>query len=73
MIIWQSLLRFIALWLAGQTDIKKGGIVMIWQNNSKKTVSEKRLAEVQKENEQLKAQMESVMAAVEKLSETKKG
>lgn len=46
---------------------------MIWQNNSKKTVSEKRLAEVQKENEQLKAQMESVMAAVEKLSETKKG
>lgn len=46
---------------------------MIWQNNSKKTISEKRLTEVQKENEKLKAQMESVMAAVEKLSETKKG
>lgn len=46
---------------------------MIWQNNSKKTVSEKKLAEVKKENEELKAQMERVMAAVEKLSETQKG
>lgn len=43
---------------------------MIWQNSNRKTGNAKKLAELQKENEALKEQMQSVMAAVEKLSET---
>lgn len=43
---------------------------MIWQNSNRKTGNAKKLAELKKENEALKAQMQSVMETVEKLSET---
>lgn len=45
---------------------------MIWQNNNRKTASAKKLAEIRKENEALKEQMQAVMAAVEKLDKAKK-
>lgn len=41
---------------------------MIWQNSNRKTGNAKKLDELQKENETLKEQMQSVMATVEALS-----
>lgn len=41
---------------------------MIWQNSNRKTGDAKKLDELQKENEALKEQMQSVMATVEALS-----
>lgn len=43
---------------------------MIWQNSNRKTGNAQKLAALQKENEALKEQMQTVLATVEKLTET---